>query len=97
MGFLEVPPVYPTRVRLTPVRLPNWESGPQNQPRAKVAVSNVPACLMPEEDRSRPASETLDDLIILSPLLKETMLTTVINPNKSIRAKNHFMAYDIQD
>ena len=37
MAFL--PPVYPTRVRTTPGRLPNWASGPQNQPRAKVAVS----------------------------------------------------------
>ena len=34
-----MPPAYPTRVRTTPVRLPNRESGPQNQPRAKVAVS----------------------------------------------------------
>lgn len=35
------PPQYPTRVRMTPGTLPNWESGPQNQPSAKVAVSNV--------------------------------------------------------
>ena len=34
-----VPPAYPTRVRITPSILPNWESGPQNQPNAKVAVS----------------------------------------------------------
>jgi hypothetical protein len=33
-----VPPAYPTRVRTIPGRLPNWESGPQNQPNAKVAV-----------------------------------------------------------
>jgi hypothetical protein len=26
---------------MTPGMLPNWESGPQNQPRAKVAVSKV--------------------------------------------------------
>jgi len=34
--------VYPTRVRRTPARLPNRESGPQNQPKAKVAVSVTP-------------------------------------------------------
>ena len=34
-----VPPAYPTWVRITPGRLPNRESGPQNQPSAKVAVS----------------------------------------------------------
>jgi hypothetical protein len=28
-------------VRSTPGRLPNWESGPQNHPKAKVAVSKV--------------------------------------------------------
>ena len=39
MGFSVVPPAYPTRVRITPLRLPNRESGPQNQPRANVAVS----------------------------------------------------------
>jgi hypothetical protein len=26
-------------VRITPFRIPNWESGPQNHPKAKVAVS----------------------------------------------------------
>ena len=36
-----MPPVYPTRVRITPSILPNWESGPQNQPSAKVAVFTV--------------------------------------------------------
>ena len=39
MGVLVVPPVYPTRVRITPLMLPNWASGPQNQPSANVAVS----------------------------------------------------------
>jgi len=39
VGFVDVPPVYPARVRTTPARLPNWESGPQNHPNAKVAVS----------------------------------------------------------
>ena len=39
MGLLEVPPAYPTLVRMTPPILPNRESGPQNQPKAKVAVS----------------------------------------------------------
>ena len=39
MGFSFTPPAYPTRVRTTPSRLPNRESVPQNQPRAKVAVS----------------------------------------------------------
>jgi len=39
VGFSDVPPAYPTRVRTTPSRLPNWESEPQNQPRANVAVS----------------------------------------------------------
>lgn len=39
-----VPPVYPTRVRTTPGMLPNRESTPQNQPRAKVAVSNSAGC-----------------------------------------------------
>ena len=29
----------PTRVRITPSRPPNWASGPQNHPRANVAVS----------------------------------------------------------
>ena len=38
MGLLDVPPAYPTRVRITPSRLPNRESGPQNQPKANVAV-----------------------------------------------------------
>ncbi len=38
-GFTVDPPVYPTRVRRTPGRLPNRESGPRNQPKAKVAVS----------------------------------------------------------
>src|SRR3990172_5198776 len=47
VGFSVEPPVYPTRVRRTPGRLPNRESGPQNQPKAKVAVS-VP----PGRDRS---------------------------------------------
>jgi hypothetical protein len=41
-GFTVDPPVYPTRVRRTPGRLPNRESGPQNQPKAKVAVSVAP-------------------------------------------------------
>jgi len=36
-----VPPAYPTRVRTTPLILPNRESGPQNQPNAKVAVCTV--------------------------------------------------------
>ena len=39
MGLSVDPPAYPTRVRRTPGRLPNRESGPQNQPKAKVAVS----------------------------------------------------------
>jgi hypothetical protein len=39
VGFFFVPPVYPTRVRTTPLRLPNRESAPQNHPTAKVAVS----------------------------------------------------------
>jgi hypothetical protein len=38
VGLLEVPPAYPTLVRMTPSILPNRESGPQNQPKAKVAV-----------------------------------------------------------
>lgn len=42
MGFSVDPPVYPTRVRRTPGRLPNRESGPQNQPKAKVAVAFTP-------------------------------------------------------
>jgi len=42
VGFSVDPPVYPTRVRRTPARLPNRESGPQNQPKAKVAVSVTP-------------------------------------------------------
>ena len=42
VGFSVEPPVYPTRVRRTPGRLPNRESGPQNQPKAKVAVSVTP-------------------------------------------------------
>jgi hypothetical protein len=42
VGFSVDPPVYPTRVRRTPGRLPNRESGPQNQPKAKVAVSVTP-------------------------------------------------------
>ena len=42
VGFSVDPPVYPTRVRRTPWRLPNRESGPQNQPKAKVAVSVTP-------------------------------------------------------
>jgi hypothetical protein len=33
------PPAYPTRVLMTPWRLPNRESEPQNQPNANVAVS----------------------------------------------------------
>ncbi|MDW7673451.1 MAG: hypothetical protein SCK28_02825 [Bacillota bacterium] len=33
------PPAYPTLVRNTPGSSPNWASGPQNQPKAKVAVS----------------------------------------------------------
>ena len=39
MGFIFVPPAYPTRIRMTPLILPNRESEPQNHPRAKVAVS----------------------------------------------------------
>ncbi|HSA78477.1 MAG TPA: hypothetical protein VLG72_06430 [Nitrospirota bacterium] len=39
MGFCFFPPAYPTRVLTTPARLPNRESGPQNQPIAKVAVA----------------------------------------------------------
>ncbi len=39
MGYFFVPPVYPTRVLTTPGMIPNWESGPQNQPSAIVAVS----------------------------------------------------------
>ena len=39
MGFSFVPPAYPTLVRITPLTLPNWDSTPQNQPRANVAVS----------------------------------------------------------
>ena len=42
MGVSVDPPAYPTRVRRTPARLPNRESGPQNQPKAKVAVSVTP-------------------------------------------------------
>jgi hypothetical protein len=42
VGFSVDPPVYPTRVRRPPARLPNRESGPQNQPKAKVAVSVTP-------------------------------------------------------
>jgi len=42
VGFSVDPPAYPTRVRRTPGRLPNRESGPQNQPKAKVAVSVTP-------------------------------------------------------
>jgi hypothetical protein len=39
VGFSVVPPAYPTRVLTTPSTTPNLESGPQNQPRANVAVS----------------------------------------------------------
>jgi len=39
VGLSDVPPVYPTRVLTTPGRLPNRESGPQNHPRANVALS----------------------------------------------------------
>jgi hypothetical protein len=40
VGFSFAPPAYPARVRMTPSNAPNWASGPQNQPKAKVAVSN---------------------------------------------------------
>jgi hypothetical protein len=80
---------------MTPDRLPNWESGPQNQPRAKVAVSNVTALCKSEEGRAMPASEPLGNMDILSPPLKETMATTVINPNNTNEAKYHFMLNDI--
>jgi hypothetical protein len=39
VGFSVVPPAYPTRVLTTPLTTPNLESGPQNHPRANVAVS----------------------------------------------------------
>jgi hypothetical protein len=39
VGFSVVPPAYPTGVLTTPLTTPNLESGPQNQPRANVAVS----------------------------------------------------------
>jgi hypothetical protein len=51
-----VPPAYPTRVRITPGRLPNWESGPQNQPRAKVAVANFSE--RDVSDSSKPMGDT---------------------------------------
>jgi hypothetical protein len=80
---------------MTPGRLPNWESGPQNQPRAKVAVSIVPELCVSEDGKPIPASEPLGNRDILSPPLKETMLRTVINPNNTIRAKLHFIINDI--
>src|SRR5262245_47312314 len=40
VGFGWAPPVYPTRVRRMPGSAPNWASGVQNQPTAKVAVSS---------------------------------------------------------
>ena len=46
VGFSADPPVYPTRVRRTPGRLPNRESGPQNQPRAKFAASFTSSALI---------------------------------------------------
>ena len=39
VGFLVIPPVYPTSVLKTPFMPPNRESTPQNQPIAIVAVS----------------------------------------------------------
>jgi len=80
---------------MTPGTLPNWESGPQNQPRAKVAVSNVLELDTFEEGRAMPASEPLGNRDILSPPLKEIMATTVINPNNTNEAKYHFMTNDI--
>ena len=38
MGYSFRPPEYPTRVLTIPSKLPNRESGPQNQPNANVAV-----------------------------------------------------------
>jgi len=35
-----VPPAYPTRVLYTPFCSPNRASGPQNQPKAKVAIAS---------------------------------------------------------
>lgn len=80
---------------MTPGRLPNWESGPQNQPRAKVAVWNVLELGTLEEGRPMPASEPSVNRDILSPPLKEIMATTVINSNNNNEAKYHFMLNDI--
>jgi len=50
---------------------------------------------MSEEGRPMPASEPLDNRGILSPPLRETMVTTVINPNNTRDAKYHFIVNDI--
>jgi hypothetical protein len=76
---------------MTPGKLPNWESGPQNQPRLKVAVSNVPDWCMSEEGRPMPDLGPLDNRVILSPPFIETMAATVINPNNTKEATYDFI------
>jgi len=80
---------------MTPGRLPNWESGPQNQPRANVAVSKFAEKWTSEADRRVTASESLGLTDIDTPPLKATRVTaeTAI-PVRKIRTTRKLIIYD---
>jgi hypothetical protein len=88
-----LPPVYPTRVRMTPLRLPNRESGPQNQPKAKVAVSILAGAdaSMGGIDRLR-ISPLFVRSTILFPLIKLRRIAVKIAPVKNTRNKASILA-----
>jgi hypothetical protein len=93
VGFLVLPPAYPTRVRMTPLRLPNRESGPQNQPKAKVAVS-----VLAGADVSMGGTDRLDisplfvRLITLFSLTELRGVTAKIVPEKNTCNKASILA-----
>src|SRR3972149_4094370 len=67
VGFRVLPPAYPTRVRTTPGRLPNRESGPQNQPRVNVAISVTVGAAASIGGAAAPDDARADGPLLFSP------------------------------
>jgi hypothetical protein len=62
---------------MTPLMLPNRESGPQNQPKAKVAVSVIPGAVAPIGGIRCPAA----DFSFVSAIV--ALLSVVAGPGES--------------
>lgn len=83
-------------MRITPGKLPNWESGPQNQPRAKVAVSDAPERRVSISGSAVLASVSSYCIDISLPPLRATKIKAVIdNPNKVTMTTTHDLIINV--